>query len=391
MRRALVLCLSNPNRDPRPRRALEWLSSEFELTTAAFAPTEFVHSRFVDVSAHAKPALGGVVGFLSHAASLKLNSLLDRNEASEWTKGLRAARTELSGAAFDLVLCFDAELLPLANAVRGRAKLIFDAREYYPAQFEDRLIWRSCMRDFAWHLCRSYLSRCDAIFTVSEGLREGYRTTFGVDSEVLYSLPSYRELAPTPVDPSSIRLVYHGNANPSRATHLMVSFARALERRFLMDFVVLPPDSRYVARLRHDASGCERIRFLEPLAFEDIVPFLNRYDLGVFYVPPTNFNLKHCMPNKLFEFIQARLGVIVGPSPDMKRFVEATGVGLAGSEWNVNSLVRDVNALGVQDIERYKQRSHAVAADYSSLTSARQFRAAVERVMSAPGVSSSGG
>ena len=48
----------------------------------------------------------------------------------------------------------------------------------------------------------------------------------------------------------------------------------------------------------------------------------NDYDVGLYLLPPTNFNQRYALPNKFFEFIQGRLAIAIGPSPEMAKLVE---------------------------------------------------------------------
>jgi hypothetical protein len=59
-----------------------------------------------------------------------------------WSPELVTLLDELKRERFDLVVCHDLELLPLAAGIAGSGRLVFDAREYYPRHFEDRLTWR---------------------------------------------------------------------------------------------------------------------------------------------------------------------------------------------------------------------------------------------------------
>lgn len=46
---------------------------------------------------------------------------------------------------------------------------------------------------------------------------------------------------------------------------------------------------------------------------EDAAPFR----IGVHILPPVSFNHRYAMPDKLFDCLQARFGVLIGPSPEM--------------------------------------------------------------------------
>ena len=129
---------------------------------------------------------------------------------------------------------------------------------------------------------------------------------------------------------------------------------------FDLDFY-LTGDVQYKAELRELAAPYERIRVLDPVPFNQIVPTLNQYDVGLCLLEPTTFNLKHCLPNKLFEFIQARLMVAIGPSPDMADLVNLHQCGLVASTFEPEETADLLNQLTLDRIMQLKRNSDSAA------------------------------
>src|SRR5262249_6418170 len=98
----------------------------------------------------------------------------------------------------------------------------------------------------------------------------------------------------------------------------------------------------------------------------DLPVFLNQFDIGLFLLEPTNFNYLHALPNKLFEFIQARLAIAIGPSPEMARIVRESKLGVVSADFRPESLAHLLNALTADDINRFKEQAHASASRYCS-------------------------
>ena len=67
------------------------------------------------------------------------------------------------------------------------------------------------------------------------------------------------------------------------------------------------------------------------------------------------------LPNKLFEFIQARLAVAIWPSPEMARITEAYDLGVVSDQFSVEAAAGKLNALTTEDIVRFKQNAHQAA------------------------------
>ncbi|GAB3288356.1 hypothetical protein GCM10027297_33690 [Parahaliea aestuarii] len=88
---------------------------------------------------------------------------------------------------------------------------------------------------------------------------------------------------------------------------------------------------------------------------------LNEYDLGFYYLEPSGFNVTYNLPNKFFEFIQARLAVAIGPSPDMKKIVEEQKLGFVANNFSIDAMVDRLNALSLTDVRNAKSNCHQAA------------------------------
>ena len=114
--------------------------------------------------------------------------------------------------------------------------------------------------------------------------------------------------------------------------------------------------------------ACEnpRIHFLSPVPMQQLVKFSSKYDIGVYLFPPTSFNTQHALPNKFFEFIQARLAIAIGPSPEMAKIVEAHDCGVVARDFEPKSLANCLLKLDHNKINHYKCQSHKFARKMSA-------------------------
>jgi hypothetical protein len=99
---------------------------------------------------------------------------------------------------------------------------------------------------------------------------------------------------------------------------------------------------------------------------KDILPFINAYDVGIYLLPPVNFNSEHTLPNKFFDFIQARLAIAVGPSPEMSRIVKEFDIGVVANDFTASSLAAKLKPLTDSDIRRFKENTAQAAERHSA-------------------------
>lgn len=255
------------------------------------------------------------------------------------------------------------------HAQAKATKVIFDAREFYPWQHTSSLRWRLLFQRFNAYLCATYAPRADRILSVSPRFCALYKRHFGLDVELFPSLPPFYDLKPTPINPRQIRILYHGALNQNRDIHKVITLCERLQSRFCIDFVFTGGEARFRKRIESRIAslqkrGC-RVRVLPPVSLAQIVPFGNAYDIGLLYIPPHNINLLATLPNKLFEYIQSRLAILLPPIDSVLAFLREWEGGvhnaIVAEDFSIDSLANALNALSSEDIARLKAAAHTAA------------------------------
>ena len=369
-RRVLVMCRSDPNNDPRPRRMIRSLASDHDVTALGTAP-----SRTPGVSSEILPE------WPSRPRTKRLALLLLRHyEPLLWNAQLLQLAQGLAGERFDLVISHDLDLLPLAARIAGHGKLLFDAREFYPKHFENSWTWRLFYQPMNHYLCRTYLPRCHRVVTVSQGLADAYGEHYNTPATVLLSVPPYHDLQPSPVRDHAVRIVHHGNATSARRIEGMIEVMDHLPNSFGLDLILMPTDARYFKRLQVEAERRDNVRILPPLPYDELVPKTNEYDIGIVFCPPTTFNIRHGLPNKLFEFVQARLAVAGGPSPDMQRALRQYECGIYAEDFEPASMAAAIRNTSLAGLRRLKSQAHVAARELNAEVQSRAITDMVDQL-----------
>lgn len=275
----------------------------------------------------------------------------------------------LKHSTFDLIIANDVESLPLAfeAAEQFSGKVLFDAHEYAPRHFEDKLVWRLFFQPLNIYLCKKYIQRTAAMITIGTGLANEYEKNFHIKPVIITNANHFHKLNPTPLRNSKVRLVHHGIATPSRKLELMIEMMDYLDDRFTLDMYLVPLGSvssktmNYPETLKALAAKNSRVNILPPIKAEEIVFKINDYDMGVFLIPPVNFNYANTLPNKLFDFIQARLAVAVGPTPEMAEIVNTYKIGVVSTDFTPKSLAEKLSLITPEQLQTFKQNSIAAA------------------------------
>ena len=98
-----------------------------------------------------------------------------------------------------------------------------------------------------------------------------------------------------------------------------------LDDRFTLTFLIFELNifsKLYLNKLKRIAKHNPKIVFLKPVPADKLVEFGNQFDIGLFFMPPSNYNEEYSLANKVFQYIQSRLMLAVSPLPEMKNIVE---------------------------------------------------------------------
>ncbi len=347
----LVISFSDLASDPRVDRQIAALLTRHRVIAAGLAPSRHAGVEFVDLTT---PPLGVIHGGIGVA-----RLLARRSEAAYWRHPkYSAAYQRVADVQADVVVANDVAALPIA--ARIGPPVVLDAHEYAPEQFSNQWWWRQLVAPYVRWQCGRYIPEVAAMTTVSQGIADVYEREFGARATVVTNAPPFADLEPSPVgDP--VRILHHGAATRGRGLEQMLRVAELLDERFTLDLVLVEATPGFRDRLIRQARGNPKVRFPSPVPMQELVSMANGYDVGLFLLPPISLHRRYALPNKLFEFIQGRLAVAIGPSPEMAAVVRRYGCGVVASSFRPEAMAEELNALDAAAIAEFKHASHLAA------------------------------
>jgi glycosyltransferase involved in cell wall biosynthesis len=376
--RILVLIYTPFASAPRALKQVQYLRGSNDVTTAGFGEVGVDGVPHVQVPS-GPPQRWGLFGRLLYLGmlTLRIHRPISRLSARD-----RDVKRLLGGQTWDIVIAHDLWALAGGLSLEPTHGVILDLHEYAPRENEYSRIWRIVMAPYVRWMLRTMAPKVAAFVTVGKGIADEYRRQYGFDSTVVVNATPYYELEQRPVE-SPVRLVHSGLAAPERHLDLMIDAVRSASSAVTLDLYLVDGGVGELDRLRKLAEGEPRIRFLDPVPYRNLVQTLNGYDIGLSVFPPTTFNLAWCLPNKFFDFVQARLGVIVGPSPEMARFVQEYAIGEVLPDFEPLSFAQALDALTPERVAAWKAASAKHAAELSSERQAEIWTPLVDKLMGA--------
>lgn len=368
----LILSFSPIARDARVLRQIELFRERYAITTVGFgpaAPGVVRHHEIHVPEGRARRARAYVEAVLLRAKLYRLML---------WSDPLvTATRRALRGAEIGRILANDIYTVPLALRLAPESAVHTDLHEYYPGLHDDQAAWRRLRQPYMTWLVETFGPRAASATTVGDEIADRYRA-HGIDAAVVVNAPSRQPFSPGEVH-SPIRLVHAGAALSTRRIENMMRAVAASSADIELSVLLTPNQPAYVAELEQLARDLgPRIIMLPPVEHHELLPTLNSFDVGIHVLPSTVTNQAIALPNKFFDFVQSRLGIIVGPTPGMARLIRERGLGAVTPDFGVDDIRATLDALTPEGVTSWKKAADVAAHDLSSATQLPVWATAIE-------------
>lgn len=271
----------------------------------------------------------------------------------------------------DIVHCHDIHTLPAGAAMKRLTgcRVIYDAHEIYEevAQSDPE----ACRRYRAMH--RKYLPAIDGFVTINESIAGWYVENYPQIPEPVVVMnatvraPRFdydgrlHKAAELPAGQKI--LIYQGGYASKRGLEYLVRSAAFLSSEWtlvMMGWGRLEPALRSIAEEIDSTEAGKRsvpaVRFLPPVPQSELAYWSAGATIGV--IPYENVGLNHwfCTPNKLWEYPNAGVPLLVSPFPELRKPIEQYGHGwLLPDDQEPRKLAEQVAGLGDEEIARARK------------------------------------
>lgn len=224
----------------------------------------------------------------------------------------------------------DTDTLPaafLAARLSGR-KLFFDAHEMFPEVPE--LASRPRIKAVWTSIENLLIPRVDGAVTVCRSIADIYSQRYHIHMDVVRNVPLRDAEAPAPSHPLPAHgrkvLLYQGAVNLGRGIEPMIA-----AMHYLPDclFVIAGIGDKY-RELQAEVQRrqlSDRILFLGRLPLEELRSVTAQAHLGISFLENLGLNYYYSLPNRIADFVQARVPVIATDFPEIRSVVQQYQIG----------------------------------------------------------------
>lgn len=232
-------------------------------------------------------------------------------------------------AKVDIILANDLDTMPACYlaAVLRKKKLVFDSHELFSEVPE--LMNRRRVRKVWQMLENYYVKRVRLGFTVSNSIAQFYQNKYGVEMEVIRNVAAYRHRHEVveKVRPNEVKvIIYQGVLNLGRGLELLIRSMVHLPGVQLWIIGTGDIDDK-LKDLSAQMNITDRVEFKGRVSIYDLWKYTSQADVGVSLEEDLGLNYQFSLPNKLFDYIQARIPVVVSDLPEMSLVVSSYAIG----------------------------------------------------------------
>ncbi|HBE11452.1 MAG TPA: hypothetical protein DCY76_03345, partial [Flavobacteriales bacterium] len=232
--------------------------------------------------------------------------------------------------------CNDAEAFGiglLAKWLRSSLKLVYDCHEF-ESERNGKPAWLS---KAVRRMETRHIEKAEEVIVVSPSIQDAYESRYAAYGmrriSLVRNVPNARagNAATQPLRQNlglkaeDFVAIYQGALTVNRGIETLLAMAPELNgsriHLVFMGYGMLEPQVMEVVKSNPN------VHFQPAVPYEEVLDYTGDADIGLVSVKPVCLSYLYCLPNKLFESIQAGIPVLVNDLPDCVALIEQFGIG----------------------------------------------------------------
>lgn len=264
----------------------------------------------------------------------------------------------------DVIHVHDLPMLKVGIKLKRKLKkpLIYDMHEFYPEQD----VFTSKQQKYLRHTEKKYIKFCDELITVNPMLGVEIKKTYGLEyiniiqnativDDGFYdnNYDLFRE--EFNLDKDTIIYLYQGWISEHRNLKILIEALPHIDRKITMIIMGYGEYKDELLRIAKTLNVEDKVLFVDSKSQEELLMYTSSADIGIIPYPfALDPNTKYASPNKLYEFIAARLPILSNNLPFVKSVIEKEQFGSVLVLENELQLAEAINQISFDEIKFWK-------------------------------------
>lgn len=250
----------------------------------------------------------------------------------------------------DAVHCHDVYTLPIGekiyNNFNKKIKFVYDSHELWSEASNNKTMPKVLL-NYQNKLEAKIIKNCDNVITVSDSIAHHLKKIYSLNfiPQVIRNIPYKREIKQRNLfrerfnikDNQKI-ILYQGAVASGRGIELLLDAVSKMNDDFVL--VVLGNGdkvNKYKA-MSTEKHLEQKVFFHEAVSPEVLVNYTASANLGMCLINNYCLSYYYCLPNKMFEYIQAEIPIICSDFPDMRKVIDEYQIGEVANPEDADSV-----------------------------------------------------
>ena len=212
-----------------------------------------------------------------------------------------------------------------------------------------------------WRSLESFIApKLKFVMTASESYADWFHKTYGIERPVV--VQNFPLKSGNPQDYSIVNspkvIIYQGVINPSRGLDKLIPEMHKIENAELW-IAGDGPKKKEFQELTKNLGLDDKVKFIGKILPEELREITQQADVGLSIEEDNGLSYYFSMPNKISDYIQARIPVVVSDFPEMKKVAD---------HFKAGEKIRDYNELAekIQLVLNNGKHSYKDALDHAA-------------------------
>jgi len=259
----------------------------------------------------------------------------------------------------DILLSNDLDTL-MANYCVSKLRrkyLVYDSHEYYTETPE--LVNRKAVQNIWKRIEQWIFPKLKHVYTVNESIADLFRDKYKVKVDVIRNMPFKKEYIITksraelglPAE-KNIILLQGAGINIQRGTEEMVEAMKYIDGAVFV--IIGGGDVLDLLKQQVKAMKLEdKVMFIPKMPFGELYQYTVHADIAVTLDKDTNINYRYSLPNKIFDYVQARVPVLSSNLVEIRKVIEEYQIGKVICTHDPEEIARAVDSM-LKDKAQYE-------------------------------------